>query len=104
MRISDWSSDVCSSDLSGVDIEQIDPRLVVVIAEIGDLLLARAEARRQHEEAAIGEEAMVGAILVHDRQTLDAAVGRTALGDRSEGRRVGKQCVSTFSSRVSPAT
>src|SRR3546814_4539903 len=81
MRISDWSSDVCSSDLSGVDIEQIDPRLVVVIAEIGDLLLARAEARRQHEEAAIGEEAMVGAILVHDRQPLDAAVGRTALGD-----------------------
>src|SRR3546814_7554470 len=45
------------------------------------LLLARAEARRQHEEAAIGEEAVVGAILVHDRQPLDAAVGRTALGD-----------------------
>src|SRR3546814_3737601 len=67
MRISDWSSDVCSSDLFVVEppgAEWFDPRT--------------------------GEEGTNG---------WDAVV-RTK--DRSEERRVGKECVSTCRSRWSP--
>src|SRR3546814_6062897 len=74
MRISDWSSDVCSSDLA-------HPRF-------GDLGAA----------AAIGEAwVSEGA----DGPAFNFDLSRT--GDRrSEERRVGKECVSTCRSRWSP--
>src|SRR3546814_2795486 len=71
MRISDWSSDVCSSDLC---------------------LLARSasDASQQAADAVfIGERLMPVAWAVQVAQ-------------RSEERRVGKECVSTCRSRWSP--
>src|SRR3546814_9380972 len=65
MRISDWSSDVCSSDLIGIDIA----------AEVERLAL---------------------------RQRIDGVARFDRIDDRSEERRVGKECVSTCRSRWSP--
>src|SRR3546814_15388579 len=97
MRISDWSSDVCSSDLA---LQEVD-HLVVA----GALVDRGAVAHQRH----LGQ--VVGAALtqVADRRTdlleRDAGVEQ-ALDDledqRSEERRVGKECVSTCRSRWSP--
>src|SRR3546814_4065639 len=89
MRISDWSSDVCSSDLVQADTDR---------GAQGVALAAR------HRIGAIvgGVE---GARPVVARQA-DAAEGRGGGGTvgraRSEERRVGKECVSTGRSRWSP--
>src|SRR3546814_5050866 len=80
MRISDWSSDVCSSDL--VD-EATDADVVA------DLVLG-------HLGADLGDDA--GDLVADD----DGVVGFAPLALRSEERRVGKECVSTCRSRWSP--
>src|SRR3546814_14470517 len=79
MRISDWSSDVCSSDLE-IDAAQ---------QQVGAIGLHRAVA------GAFGRD--------HRReiQVLQAANHGDAR-QRSEERRVGKECVSTCRSRWSP--
>src|SRR3546814_2492867 len=88
MRISDWSSDVCSSDLR--DGLQHDRAVAVALGEEG----VRAEAHRlgETERDAIGEI---------DRFVVDAKIDeRCGLhGGRSEERRVGKESVSTCRSR-----
>src|SRR3546814_6103294 len=78
MRISDWSSDVCSSDLpdafparGGEPADRVDPACRPVGREHAD--------ERVADEVFLGNEA-----------------------DRSEERRVGKECVSTCRSRWSP--
>src|SRR3546814_4465702 len=75
MRISDWSSDVCSSDLS-----RHPQRLHLAdhLGDLGDVAILRRAPRRAHAEA------------------------RGAGFLRSEERRVGKECVSTCRSRWSP--
>src|SRR3546814_9369487 len=82
MRISDWSSDVCASDLN---------RAAVDDALTQPPMLVRA-AVKQREDLALGgaEEGDV----VAPRDLHGAA--------SSEERRVGKECVSTCSSRWSP--
>src|SRR3546814_13231080 len=93
MRISDWSSDVCSSDLVCDRIAALlnDPQAVhglVPDASAETLSRLLAEAERQHILLTTGS--------AHDRiQLLSATV------DRSEERRVGKECVSTCRSRWS---
>src|SRR3546814_4594847 len=79
MRISDWSSDVCSSDL-----EDALPR--VAGTEIGETFDARRLARLT-----------AGGFLVRGH-------GRIAVTPegRAAERRVGKECVSTCGSRWSP--
>src|SRR3546814_5973011 len=67
MRISDWSSDVCSSDLSPADDK-------------------RFSGSRRHGRGSAGDEIHL----------------RAKQFDRSEERRVGKECVSTCRSRWSP--
>src|SRR3546814_4182838 len=82
MRISDWSSDVCSSDLL---VDQIDA---------GDFFGHRVfdlQARVHFQEvelSALAEDEFDGA--------------GVAVANRSEERRVGKECVSTCRSRWSP--
>src|SRR3546814_10918468 len=78
VRISDWSSDVCSSDL-GTDRKGPTPRCAPVRATI-----RRPESCRQARIRA-----------AHSRAVLRAA-------GRSEERRVGKECVSTCRSRWAP--
>src|SRR3546814_7964911 len=82
MRISDWSSDVCSSDL-------------VEFFQLGEKLSTTARASVEYS---------CQYILVTDRNLLDR-LGRRLddyLAMRSEERRVGKECVSTCRSRWSP--
>src|SRR3546814_3720708 len=90
MRISDWSSDVCSSDLEArLHPERFESHAV----EGGDGSVEDGKAVQGHHPRHSAEEPV--AVLGDDR---DAVV----LGERSEERRVGKECVSMCSSRWSP--
>src|SRR3546814_11066531 len=96
MRISDWSSDVCSSDLDD-DRRYLVEHFSVPRETMGRLsdyatLLVEWQARMN----------LVGpATLPHlwARHFLDSA---QLLDHRSEERRVGKECVSTCRSRWAP--
>src|SRR3546814_20647736 len=121
MRISDWSSDVCSSDLclggvigladpvgrEGVGRHDVRPRLQIGARDrLGHLGLG------QREDVVIallilGQPQMAGIIGLRELPALDLGAER-AIGDqdalggfgiglvpRSEERRVGKECVST---------
>src|SRR3546814_1245517 len=72
MRISDWSSDVCSSDL---------------LAQAKELL-RQSEDEWRREDKAYREAQQAGRLKPQEQ--------------RSEERRVGKECVSTCRSRWSP--
>src|SRR3546814_3006232 len=83
MRISDWSSDVCSSDLSGdADraVQMLTPQL------------------RAQDRGAWRLRAMILAMNGRDKEATDIVKATM----RSEERRVGKECVSTCRSRWSP--
>src|SRR3546814_19205656 len=86
MRISDWSSDVCSSDLLRVERAA---QLLAMLAVGAD---------------AIGVEGPALADLPENlaRAADFAAVGIFEHEQRSEERRVGKECVSTCRYRWSP--
>src|SRR3546814_15250894 len=103
MRISDWSSDVCSSDL-----------ITLPIAAHADqgLPAGRTDRRHQHAGGAeliedpcrdgvagSGKDDRVERRLVRPAE-LAVVIARAPV--RSEERRVGKECVSKCSSRWSP--
>src|SRR3546814_14590679 len=101
MRISDWSSDVCSSDLMAGE------RIVYTSGSTGQPKGARLGAAQiMHTCAALLHAASA---LAEDRHLsvlpyallLEAICG-IYLPLRSEERRVGKECVSTCRSRWSP--
>src|SRR3546814_6563617 len=85
MRISDWSSDVCSSDLARIED----------IVEHG-----RARRERGDQAVAAARIALVLRIIARNADQHRRAIA--AEFDRSEERRVGKECVSTCRSRWSP--
>src|SRR3546814_18314532 len=92
MRISDWSSDVCSSDLT----------LRKIIEEAFDfttIILVDPEGEFGNLAAHIGATSLKACELTADGLTAAAARARQ---HRSEARRVGKECVSTCRSRWSP--
>src|SRR3546814_16876354 len=108
MRISDWSSDVCSSDLP--DFCRVNPAMSAV--------------KRHQEQATFADRPTPSDKVVHEvcghvqvghRQSTAvqnrscymmlrqrAATAPPFLGDRSEERSVGKGCVSTCRFRWSP--
>src|SRR3546814_12037837 len=95
MRISDWSSDVCSSDLTRRDEDRVARR-------------CGGDRRLNGKAAAVGEPYGDTAVEI-DRLDAFEAVGAVRGGERpgaaverSEERRVGKECVSTCRSRWSP--
>src|SRR3546814_20503296 len=104
MRISDWSSDVCSSDLRtliGVDDTQADIALKVEPAGNGieiELAIARPHLFADRE-ALIVRPSEAGPILPRRAIRADELVENLV---RSEERRVGKECVRTCRSRWSP--
>src|SRR3546814_20014032 len=95
MRISDWSSDVCSSDLAGHGATRNERQEMMVAAIDRQIAMAKGYPDRVRE-------------LVDKYMTLDTARrGKimTLLGEceaRSEERRVGTECVRTCRSRWSP--
>src|SRR3546814_19895843 len=102
MRMSDWSSDVCSSDLpkgtkiapSGAECEWVEEESYFFkLSEWGDRLLAFYDAHPDF-------------ILPATRRNEVVSFVKGGLKDlsisRSEERRVGKECVSTCRSRWSP--
>src|SRR3546814_13411780 len=113
MRISDWRSDVCSSDLSCEALRVRAFELVVDPEGDGHIDAQFADRQRcveQRGEAGelpldlavliIGDEPCEGAVeIVMQRRALR---GELEAAGRSEERRVGKECVSTCRSRWSP--
>src|SRR3546814_13123151 len=117
MRISDWSSDVCSSDLlpiiHGITEHDAGPyRLERLDLEFGNGERRRYERLHGRGHGAVAVVPMLDddtVLLVREyaagvhRYELGLVKGRIAAGEtRSEERRVGKECVSTCSSRWSP--
>src|SRR3546814_14451193 len=97
MRISDWSSDVCSSDLGGTP-SLMPPETVAALIAEADALWGLAD------DVEITLEANPNSVEVANFADLAAAgVNRVSIGvqSRSEERRVGKECVSTCNSRWS---
>src|SRR3546814_13091088 len=92
MRISDWSSDVCSSDLDGIHRGRQDRNVEADF--LGD---ARSRVGLAGEDARLGgpQEHIVESEPEADFHILSRWSGR------SEERRVGKECVSTCRSRWS---
>src|SRR3546814_21169417 len=100
MRISDWSSDVCSSDL-GVEATTTKVRNVIATLE----RLFESDEIPPAEDVDLNElriaSTLNGRVVV--RGDFDALTGEMLLSAlRSEERRVGKECVSTCRSRWSP--
>src|SRR3546814_13145127 len=100
MRISDWSSDVCSSDLvgpafAGVLIAAFGVGVCFAINTVTFLaVLAGLLMMRREELVPLDPSAKP--------PTMMKAIGEGFAWARSEERRVGKECVSTCRSRWSP--
>src|SRR3546814_13125801 len=104
MRISDWSSDVCSSDLP------LPASSIAAIIKVFEDAGARARVSSIHVNAWFGDydKATMAARLLIDDLGIDTReqaqrvlfIG-DAPNDRPEERRVGKECVSTCRSRWS---
>src|SRR3546814_15807328 len=94
MRISDWSSDVCSSDLVAlVVVAVVGNSLPLLVMVIGLLLWDRfAIVTRSATQQVASREFITSA------RAIGCSTPRIL---RSEERRVGKECVSTFISRWS---
>src|SRR3546814_2656734 len=85
MRISDWSSDVCSSDLPFLIADAGDRQRVQHALRLGDDLWT---------DTVSGEQG--------DQHGATPSNASPPLMKRSEERRVGKECVSPCRSRWSP--
>src|SRR3546814_16602964 len=98
MRISDWSSDVCSSDLAGPEIVDRDRD-----AERANLrqLVGRARGIAQHRLFGELERQPVWIDLRRFRPACEAP-GDFGVAERSRERRVGNERVSRCRSRWSP--
>src|SRR3546814_20031312 len=105
MRISDWSSDVCSSDLrarhergtarpGGLESREQNEVLRIwrETLQMVEYAAACRHAARRDDHLGVGVR----------RQRLGLLDLADIMGDRSEERRGGKECVSTLRSRVSP--
>src|SRR3546814_16619563 len=109
MRISDWSSDVCSSDL---EPDPATPTLVRV--HVHNRLADGLHWRRADFGPLVGEvlaaidrEGRGALVLLGEAHRSEAEQAEALLArirQRSEERRVGKECVSTCRSRWSPDT
>src|SRR3546814_14577146 len=100
MRISDWSSDVCSSDLAASLKE--NPPVSPERDQHGNitrLTLAQASAGANSVTIICGT---LASPFLHRCPRCSAKYELPGRSGRSEARRVGKECVSTCRSRCSP--
>src|SRR3546814_12714096 len=109
MRISDWSSDVCSSDLSAnhAGLVTIDAGFKSLSTDGGVAVVRRGAPDRAHfafmgdEHAALIAPDIGRTLAPGDPVTLTVPHCDPTVNLRSEERRVGKECVSTCRSRWS---
>src|SRR3546814_14527965 len=98
MRISDWSSDVCSSDLLGGNF--LGQLRTEVLERVVELDLAG------HGHTIVGDGGRAPLLVQHDVAALGAKRHLDRVGPgvdaRTEERRVGKECVSQCRSRWRP--
>src|SRR3546814_11368536 len=98
MRISDWSSDVCSSDLDYSGYPDCRPDFVEAFERMANLATrAGVEGDRFTIHTPLLRMTKADIAAEAARLGLDAG-----LSWRSEERRVGQECVSTCRSRWSP--
>src|SRR3546814_13265651 len=107
MRISDWSSDVCSSDLGHLGGDRAQRADKLAGEQVGEALGIHGAAAEggggrgdrlrllRHADEELGLDVDSHAVAGDDRLLAPAR-------HRSEERRVGKECVSTCRSRLSP--
>src|SRR3546814_15373230 len=100
MRISDWSSDVCSSDLDLFGKGNRPAEVAARQAETGKLYKDREKMRR----LLMGGLAAARELSDASAVVMGYCFGGAAVLERSAESRVGKECVSTCSSRWSPAS
>src|SRR3546814_15575898 len=100
MRISDWSSDVCSSDLLGHLLKLLAfPLQATVERARGDVQNVRKFVQGRHPIARLGQHHQDP----RRKPFFPCDAFKQSLATcRSEERRVGKECVSTGRSRWSP--
>src|SRR3546814_21087756 len=102
MRISDWSSDVCSSDLIGAADKGTAARHVVERHGLRGVIVLGDDLTDVDMFRAVAEMRAAGRVMA-------AIIGVGGASDvppeivRSEERRVGKECVSPCRSRGAPA-
>src|SRR3546814_11326369 len=108
MRISDWSSDVCSSDLLRARLRLLRGRRARAVAcdiilQLRALRILRRLRRRKLRDA-LGALALEVVVAARIERHLAALQMEDMVDDivRSEERRVGKEGVSTCRSRWSP--
>src|SRR3546814_12328574 len=105
MRISDWSSDVCSSDLTRAGTDDVGRRKVITDRE--DLVRPEIELVVAEQRDVVVDRRVERDLIGRPQDVLDLRAGDEGLGcvglalRRSEERRVGKECVSTCRSRWS---
>src|SRR3546814_17032664 len=97
MRISDWSSDVCYSDLPDHRPTLTNPHSAP-FGFYGVTRRANLRAALRHEVFNVGHDGRPPDICLLDL----CYPGLNRLGYRSEERRVGKECVETCRSRWAP--
>src|SRR3546814_16896735 len=99
MRISDWSSDVCSSDLSGLQLNELPTTSQSLQTSIaGPPASVTDLSCRRHSLPPL-----LAPCCSRSTPARSSFTGSTyAIQRRSEERRVGKECGSTCKSRWSP--
>src|SRR3546814_1866609 len=98
MRISDWSSDVCSSDLNRSNDGYLMPRPLWILCLFALATTSTASAIELRPHRAVYSLRLTSAEV--GSGVVDAS--GAMVFERSEERRVGKECVSTCRSRWSP--
>src|SRR3546814_15700263 len=95
MRISDWSSDVCSSDLIADEARR---------EKQDDIALRHVRRALDEDGDCVRAHLQLGVLLEAREQFAAAAQAYLRAFQRSEERRVGKECVSTCRYRWSTYT
>src|SRR3546814_8077368 len=98
MRISDWSSDVCSSDLIAWGIAEAMHKQGAELAFTYQIERLKGRVVQAAEEFGSSETLCFPCDVASD-----AEIAAVFTELRSEERRVGKECVSTCRSRGSPS-
>src|SRR3546814_19218830 len=99
MRISDWSSDVCSSDLRRQNGRKKQVASAAVLAMLAALLHPDRRPRMEPLQLKPGDWLQIILLaMVWGLSFFLTAICLLDMPPRSEERRVGKECVSTFRS------